>query len=88
MAQQKNFPLLLRAFAILRKHTDARLVIVGGDQSSTDQVVYQESLQRLARELGIDDCIVVHSPDATLVCRKEDAEAVKKLVETLDSEYR
>lgn len=57
MAQQKNFPLLLRAFAILRKHTDARLVIVGGDQSSTDQVVYQESLQRLARELGIDDCI-------------------------------
>lgn len=38
--------------------------------------------------LGVEGLIVVHTPDATLVCRKEDAEAVKKLVETLDSEYR
>ncbi|MBU0755764.1 MAG: mannose-1-phosphate guanylyltransferase [Planctomycetes bacterium] len=38
--------------------------------------------------VGVDGLIVVHTPDATLVCRKEDAEMVKKLVEALDSEYR
>jgi mannose-1-phosphate guanylyltransferase len=38
--------------------------------------------------VGVEDLIVVHTPDATLVCRKADAEAVKKLVDLLDGEYR
>ncbi|HUS92699.1 MAG TPA: mannose-1-phosphate guanylyltransferase [Phycisphaerae bacterium] len=33
--------------------------------------------------MGVDDCIVVHSPDATLVCKKSDAQRLKELVEEL-----
>lgn len=38
--------------------------------------------------IGVEGLIVVHTPDATLVCRKDDAEAVKKVVEQLRGEYR
>jgi mannose-1-phosphate guanylyltransferase len=38
--------------------------------------------------IGVEGLIIVHTPDATLVCRKEDAESVKKLVDGLDGSYR
>jgi mannose-1-phosphate guanylyltransferase len=31
----------------------------------------------------MEDCIVVHTPDATLVARKHDEEAIRKIVEIL-----
>jgi hypothetical protein len=33
---------------------------------------------------GVEDLIIVQSKDATLVCRKEDAENVKKIVERIE----
>lgn len=33
---------------------------------------------------GVSDLIIVHTPDATLVCRRDDAEGVKALVQELD----
>jgi len=38
--------------------------------------------------VGVEGLIIVHTPDATLVCRKEDAESVKKIVAELAKEYR
>jgi mannose-1-phosphate guanylyltransferase len=38
--------------------------------------------------IGVEGLIVVHTPDATLVCRKEDAEAVKQIVESLPEKYK
>ncbi len=38
--------------------------------------------------LGVEGLVVVHTPDATLVCRKEDAENVKALVTRLQEEGR
>ncbi|MFH2001907.1 MAG: mannose-1-phosphate guanylyltransferase, partial [Planctomycetota bacterium] len=38
--------------------------------------------------IGVEGLIVVHTPDATLVCRKEEAEAVKELVLKLKQEYK
>ena len=32
---------------------------------------------------GVDDLIVVHTPDATLVCRRDDEQGVKQIVEAL-----
>ena len=32
---------------------------------------------------GVDDLIVVHTPDATLVCRRDDDQGVKQIVEAL-----
>lgn len=37
--------------------------------------------------MGIDDCIVVHSEDATLVCRKTDNQRLKELVEAIGRHY-
>lgn len=33
---------------------------------------------------GVDDLIVVHTPDATMVCRRSDAEGVKRIVDELE----
>lgn len=37
--------------------------------------------------LGIDDCIVVHSADATLVCAKSDAQRIKELADLVDQRH-
>lgn len=49
--RQKDFTTLLRAFAIVREHTDARLLVPGkeGEQS--------ERLRDLVGELGVADCV-------------------------------
>jgi len=38
--------------------------------------------------IGVEGLVVVHTPDATLVCRKEDVESVKKLVDQLEDDYK
>jgi mannose-1-phosphate guanylyltransferase len=37
--------------------------------------------------LGMDDCIIVHSADATLVCNKSDSQRLKELVEQIEKRY-
>ena len=37
--------------------------------------------------LGVDDCIVVHSADATLVCNKGDSQRLKELVSEIEKKY-
>jgi glycosyltransferase involved in cell wall biosynthesis len=54
---QKDFPLLLRAFAELSKKRPARLILLGGDEASGEQAHHKAELQELARELGIDENI-------------------------------
>jgi len=37
--------------------------------------------------LGIDDCIVIHSDDATLVCKKSDDQRLKELVTAIEKHF-
>ena len=37
--------------------------------------------------VGMDDCIVVHSADATLVCNKSDSQRLKELVAMIEKRY-
>jgi mannose-1-phosphate guanylyltransferase len=37
----------------------------------------------LVATIGMTDCVVVHTPDATLVARKDDEEGIRKLVQLL-----
>ena len=37
--------------------------------------------------LGMDDCVVIHSKDATLVCNKADSQRLKELVEFIEEKY-
>jgi mannose-1-phosphate guanylyltransferase len=46
--------------------------------------IFVSETGHLIAAIGVDDLIVVHSPDATLVCRKQDAQKIKDLVERLE----
>ena len=38
--------------------------------------------------VGVDDLIVVHTPDATMVCPRESAQRVRDLVDTLKGQQK
>jgi len=50
LTKQKDFPTLIKAFAIVRKEIDARLVILGEGEE-------RKNLENLAKELGIEEFI-------------------------------
>lgn len=56
-------------------------------KDSEDCVVFDES-GRATALVGVRDLIVVHAPDATLICRRDCAESVKGLVAMLPKKYR
>jgi mannose-1-phosphate guanylyltransferase/mannose-6-phosphate isomerase len=58
-------------------------VIAGNviDIDSHDSIIYAE--KRLVATIGLKDVVVVDTPDATLVCSKNRAQDVKKVVEVL-----
>jgi mannose-1-phosphate guanylyltransferase/mannose-6-phosphate isomerase len=63
---------------------DASGNIISGnvvDIDSRDSVVYAD--QRLVATIGLRDTIVVDTPDATLVCSRDRAQDVKKVVDEL-----
>ena len=37
--------------------------------------------------MGMDDCIIIHTPDATLVCSASDSQRLKQLVQLIETEY-
>ena len=63
---------------------DAAGNIVSGnviDIGSKDSIIYAE--KRLVATIGLKDTVVVDTPDATLVCSKDRAQDVKKVVDEL-----
>jgi glycosyltransferase involved in cell wall biosynthesis len=55
LVEQKNFPLLVRAFASVRKNRRVRLIILGGDESSPRQCRHKRELFDLASSLGVSE---------------------------------
>lgn len=53
---------------------------------SVQNVIVSEDNHLLAL-LGIDECVVVHTHDATLVCRKSDCQRLKELVDKIREKY-
>jgi mannose-1-phosphate guanylyltransferase len=49
---------------------------------SRDCIVRTTS-DHLVATIGMSDCVIVHTPDATLVARKDDEESIRRLVQTL-----
>ena len=35
--------------------------------------------------IGMDDCVIVHSPDATLICKKSDSQRLKELLSMIET---
>jgi mannose-1-phosphate guanylyltransferase len=53
---------------------------------SRGNIVVSED-KHLIATIGVDDLVVVHSPDATLICTKRDAAGIKELVDNLRGKY-
>ncbi len=51
---------------------------------NTSGTIVRTSEDHLVVTLGIEDCIVVHTPDATLVANKHDEESIRKVVKELE----
>ncbi len=43
--------------------------------------------EHLIATIGVDDLIIVHSPDATLICTRRDAQGIKELVNNIKQQY-
>jgi glycosyltransferase involved in cell wall biosynthesis len=63
LADQKDFPTLLRAFALLRARRPARLVILGAAKVETKTIERRAALLALATQLGVADDVLL--PGAT-----------------------
>ncbi len=50
-------------------------------------VIVCEDASHLMAVVGIEDCIVVHAPDATLVCNKSDSQRIKELVALIEEKF-
>jgi len=64
-------------------HDASGNIIAGNviDIGSRDSIIYAE--KRLVATIGLKDAVVVDTPDATLVCSKDRAQDVKKVVDEL-----
>jgi mannose-1-phosphate guanylyltransferase len=64
-------------------------VVIASDtivMDSSHNIIVSEDDHLLA-VVGMDDCIVVHTKDATLVCNKSDSQRLKDLVNEMESRY-
>ncbi len=50
---------------------------------NTDSIIYAQN--RLIATIGLDDIVIVDTPDATLICNKNRSQDVKQIVEILNS---
>jgi mannose-1-phosphate guanylyltransferase len=73
-----------RALQRLRGTDDGGNTVVGRHLGvDTERSIIRTSDDHLVVTLGMRDCIVVHTPDATLVADKREEEAIRKVVDQL-----
>jgi mannose-1-phosphate guanylyltransferase len=74
-----------QSLARLRDSDEDGNTIVGKHLGiSTQNSIVRSAEDHLIVTIGLDDCIVVHTPDATLVARKDQEEAVREVVKQLE----
>jgi mannose-1-phosphate guanylyltransferase len=67
----------------------------GGNVSACERVIHLDSQnnivaseeEHLIATVGVEDLVIIHSPDATLVCKRDDTTRLKELVETVKAKY-
>ena len=53
------------------------------DIESSDSLIYQTNSGKIAATIGLEELIVVDTPDALLVCKKDRVSEIKKVIEQL-----
>jgi mannose-1-phosphate guanylyltransferase len=74
--------------AVLGADADANVLAAerAVDLASCRNIVVSQD-DHLIATLGVEDLVIVHSPDATLICRKDDAQDLKELVAKVHERY-
>jgi mannose-1-phosphate guanylyltransferase len=52
----------------------------------TRGTIVHGSREHLIVTVGLEDCLIVHTPDATLVAKKHDEEAIREVVKLLETQ--
>ena len=55
--------------------------------ASNDNILVSSDNNHLLATIGVKDLIVVHTPDATLICSKDQAQRIKELVGRIEDEF-
>jgi mannose-1-phosphate guanylyltransferase len=58
-----------------------------GMMESKNNVIVSSEADHLVTLIGVEDMIVVHTPDATLVCSKSQAQKIKDMVAMVESQF-
>lgn len=69
----------------LEKDENGNIVVGGGIilKDTTGTIIYQSDAGRLCAVIGMENVIIVDTPDALLVCKRGDAQKVRQVVEKL-----
>ena len=72
-------------FEVFKSDQDGNIVHGGLHMGidTTGTLIYQDQEQRLIVTIGVDDLVVVDTEDVLLVCKKEDAQDVRQIVNQL-----
>lgn len=73
---------------VLHEHDENGNVCIGDTVAveTTDTVLYSSG--RLVTAVGVDGLVIVDTPDVVMVCRKDNAQSVKKIVDKLNASHR
>ena len=55
---------------------------------SSDNIVVSSENDHLVALMGIEDCIVIHTPDATLVCKRSAEQQIKDMVNMVEDNFK
>jgi len=69
------------------EHNNALECETGLFLDSDDNVIFSQDANHLISTIGVSDMIVVHAPDATLICPKDQAQRVKELVAKVKDKF-
>jgi mannose-1-phosphate guanylyltransferase len=54
---------------------------------SDDNIIFSTAPEHLIATIGVTDMIIVHTPDATLICPKNESQRVKDLVGKIKEKF-
>jgi len=75
---------------IVQSDADNNIVVAGASEllDCKDSIVVTEDQGHLIAAIGLEDVVIAHTPDATLVCRTGQTERLKELLALIESHGR
>ena len=75
---------------IIDSDEDNNIVVAGASEllDCRDNIVVTEDQGHLIAAIGLDNVVIAHTPDATLVCRADQTERLKELLERIEAHGR